>query len=131
TASINALSGGTFTNGVGTTTLNATGTINIDGGTVNLASPLVRHGGTLNFNSGALSIVDNFTAGTGGLLGADVTFDSTRSFTTSATTTIDAAHTLTLNGGALNTGTLVANGTFVFNSGTLGLITAGGAANTP
>src|SRR4029079_11084730 len=100
-------------------------------GTLTLLGPLARNGGVLNFNSGVLSIVDNFTVGTGGLLGADVTLDATRSFTTSATTTIDAGHTLTLNGGTLNIGTLVVNGTFVFNAGTLGFITAGAAANAP
>jgi hypothetical protein len=98
-----------------------TGTINIDGGTVNFAGPLIRNGCVFNFNTGALSIVDAFTVGTGGLLGTNVTFDTTRQFATSGTTTIEAFHTLTLNGGGFSTGALINNGTLAFNSGTLAI----------
>jgi hypothetical protein len=126
TATMNVENGGTLNSGTGTTTLNATGTINIDGGNLNLAGPLARNGGALNFNSGALSIVDNWNVGVGGLLGLDVTFDTTRRFTTSATTTIDTLHTLTLNGATFSTGALVNNGTLAFNSGTLTITGASG-----
>ena len=118
--------GGVFTSGTGSVTLNATTTINIDSGTLDLRGPLVRNGGALNFTSGSLSIVDNFTVGLDGLLGADVTFDTTRRFTTTATTTIGAFHTLTLNGATFSTGALVNNGTLAFNSGTIAITGAGG-----
>ena len=121
TGTLNVQSGGTFQSGTGTTTVNATGTINIDGGTVNFAGPIIRNGGVLNFNTGALSIVDAFTVGTGGLLGTNFTFDTTRQFATSGTTTIEAFRTLTLNGGGFSTGNLINNGTLAFNSGTLAI----------
>ena len=100
---------------------NNSNTINIDGGTLNFAGPLIRNGGVFNFNTGALSIVDAFTVGTGGLLGTNVTFDTTRQFATSGTTTIEAFRTLTLNGGGFSTGNLINNGTLAFNSGRLAI----------
>lgn len=126
TAVLNVQNGGTFTGGTGPTELNPTGTINIERGTVILAGPLRRNGGVLNFDTGALSIVDDFTVGTGGLLGVNVTFDTTRHFATTATTTIDAFRTLTLNGDTFATGALVCNGTLAFNSGTLAITGVGG-----
>ena len=95
---LNVQDGGAFTTGAGSVSLNTTAAINIDGGTLNLRGPLIRNGGVLNFTSGALSIVDDFTVGSGGLLGVNVNLDATRRFTTSATTTFDAFRTLTLNG---------------------------------
>jgi hypothetical protein len=125
-ATLTSSNGGSYTSGTGSVSLNATGTLTIDGGTVNLAGPLQRNGGVVNFNTGALSIIDNLTVGTGGLLGANVTFDATRRFTTSATTTIDAFHTLTLTGGTFSTGALVNHGTLAFNTGTLAITGVGG-----
>ena len=78
TATLDVLNGGAFTSVTGEVTLFPTSAINIDGGTVNLRGTLVRNGGVLNFNTGALSIVDNFTVGLGGLLGTAVTFDTAR-----------------------------------------------------
>ena len=119
-------SGGTFTSGTGNIALNQTGTIHLDGGTLDLKGPLLRNGGVLNFNTGELRIVDQLTIGTGGLLGANLTLDGTRAVATTATTTIDAFRTLTLNGGSFSTGALVANGAIAFNSGTLAITGAGG-----
>ena len=126
TATLAVANGGTFTSGAGAVYLFSTGTITIDGGTVNLAGPLQRNGGVVNFNTGALSIIDNFTVGTGGLLGTNLTLDATRHFTTSATTTIGLFRTLTLNGGTLSTGALVNNGTLAFTAGTLTITGAAG-----
>ncbi len=126
TAAVNISNGGVYTSGTGNVSLNATGTININGGTLTLAGPLLRNGGALNFNTGALNIVDNFTVGLGGLLGSDLTLDATRRFSTTATTTIDAFRTLTLNGGTFGTGALVNNGILAFNSGTVAITGAGG-----
>jgi T5SS/PEP-CTERM-associated repeat protein len=111
---LNVQSSGTF-NG-GTTTLNPTGTININGGTVNLNGPLVRNGGTLNFVTGALNIVDDFTVGAGGLLGTNVTLDTTRQFTTTGAATIDAPATLTFHGGTFSSGALTNNGQLDFSN---------------
>ena len=124
---MNVLSGGTFQNNDPTpTVVGPMGTINIDGGILNFAGPIIRNGGVFNFNTGALRIVDAFTVGTGGLLGMNVTFDSTRQFATSGTTTIEAFRTLTLNGGGFSTGTLINNGTLAFNSGRLAITGASG-----
>ena len=49
--------------------------------------------------------------------------------TLTGTTTVDASHVLTLSGGTLNTGSLVVNGAFDFDKGTLGFVTAGGGFN--
>jgi hypothetical protein len=127
TGTLNVQNGGTYTSSTGgSVLLNSNGTINIDGGILNLAGPLIRNGGVLNFNTGALSIVDAFNVGTGGLFGTNVTFDTTRQFATSGTTTIEAFRTLTLNGGGFSTGTLINNGTLAFNSGTLAITGASG-----
>ncbi len=125
-ATLTVNNGGAFTSGTGSITLNATGAINIGGGTVTLNGPLARNGGTVTFTSGALSIIDNWNVGVGGLLGANVTFDATRRMATSATTTVDIFQTLTLNGGTLSTGALVNNGAIAFNSGTLAVTGVGG-----
>ncbi len=126
TATLAVTNGGTFTSGTGAVYLNPGGIITIDGGTLTLAGPLQRIGGVVNFNSGALSIIDNLTVGSGGLLGTNVTLDATRHFTTSATTTIAAFRTLALNGGTLSTSALVNNGTLAFTAGTLAITGAGG-----
>ncbi len=125
TATLNVNEGAVFT-GADVVTLNATGTLNIGGGTVTLPSPLNRAGGTLNFTSGTLNIVDSWNVGPGGLLGSNVTFDPTRRFTTTGTTTVDVLNTLTLNGGIFSTGSLVLNGNLAFNTGTLAITGAGG-----
>jgi fibronectin-binding autotransporter adhesin len=126
-ATLTVNDGGTFTSGTGAVTLNATGTINIGGGTVNLNGAITDNGGTVNFTSGALNIVSNFTIGTGGLVGdGDLAMTANKSFSTTATTTIDAFRTLTLDGGIFRTGALVNNGTLDFKRGTLGITGAGG-----
>ena len=81
----------------------------------------MRDGGVLNFNSAALSIVDDLTIGTDGLFGANLTLAANRHLTTSATTFIDPFNTLSLNGGTLSTGALVNHGTLDFQRGTLAI----------
>ena len=112
-----------------TLTIRATGTLNLDGGTLAVSGALTKSG-TLNFTSGALSIIDSWSVGAAGLLGANVTFDGTRRFTTTGTTTVDALSTLTLNGGNLTTASLVNNGAVAFNSGTVAITGAGGLSTS-
>ena len=121
TGTLTVASGGSYTSGTGNVLLGASGTINLDGGTLNLAGPLVRDGGVLNFNFGALSIVDNLTIGTDGLFGANLTLAANRRLTTSATTIIDPFNTLSLHGGTLSTGALVNHGTLDFQRGSLAI----------
>ena len=115
-ATINVNNQGLFSLGTGgTTTLNATGTININGGTVNLQT-LVNNGGKINFNSGSLSYIGNLTIGSGGLLGTNLTLDDTQQLTLSGTTTVNAGSTLLVESGAgYNTGTLTNNGEILFD----------------
>jgi fibronectin-binding autotransporter adhesin len=126
TAVVNVLNDGLLAVGAGgSTVLNATGTINIEGGTIDLKA-LTDNGGTINFASGTLSYLGNLTVGTGGVLGTNLTIDSNKQLTLSGTTTIDASHTLALNGGTFSTGGLVVNGTLTFNAGTLNITGFGG-----
>lgn len=126
-ATVNVNNGAALTVGTGgSTTLNPTGTLNINGGSADLKT-LTNNGGIVNLVSGGLSFIGNLTAGSGGLLGADPMITTNQSVTLTGTTTIDAAHSLTLSGGTLNTGSLTANGTFAFNSGTLGFTAPGGS----
>ncbi len=118
--------GGAFTSGTGNVTLNATGSLNINGGSVALNGPIVRNGGTINFNSGSLSFIGHLTVGAGGLLGSDLTLNSNRTLALVGITTIDPFHTLTLDGGTLYTDALVVNGTFDFQRGVLGITSAFG-----
>jgi T5SS/PEP-CTERM-associated repeat protein len=119
--------GGVYTSsGIGSVSLNPTGTINVSGGTATFLGPLVRNGGVVNFTAGALNIIDAFTVGVGGLLGENLTLDATQRFSTTGTSTIDAFQTLTLNGGTFSTGALVNNGAIAFDSGTLAITGAGG-----
>ena len=109
----------------GTANIFATGTLTLTGGTANFRTPL-SNAGTIAFTAGTLKIVDAFTVGAGGLLGADLTLGSGRHFVTTATSTILAGNTLTVNGGSFSTGALVNNGTLAFTSGTLAITGAGG-----
>ena len=80
---------------------------------------LLQNGGSINFTAGSLSYFGNLTVGTGGLLGTNLTLESNRQLTLSGTTMIDAGRTLALDGGTLSTGSLVVNGAFHFDRGTL------------
>ena len=125
-ASLTVSNNGAFTVGTGgTTILNATGTINISGGTADLKT-LVRNGGTVNFSSGSLSFIGSFNVGVGGLLGQSLILNSSKVLTLTGTTTIDQFKTLTISGGTLSTGSLVNNGTLAFTSGTLSITGASG-----
>ncbi len=126
-ATLNVQNGGTFTTGTGMTTLDATGTLNINGGAFTANGAFV-NGGAFSFISGTLNLLaaNNLTIGTGGLLGANLTLLSDRALAIGGTTTIDAGRTLTLNGGAFRTGALVNNGALDFQRGTLGVTGAGG-----
>ncbi len=126
TGTLNVLSGGALTVATsGSTAINATGVLNITGGLVSVGN-LGLAGGTLNFNSGSLSYVGALTVGTGGLLGSNVTLDSSKTLALTGVTTINAFQTLALAGGTLSTSNIFNSGTFNFSSGTLNLTGGGG-----
>ena len=132
TAVINALAGGALAVGSGgSTNLNARGTLNIDGGIVDLKT-INDNGGTINFYAGSLSFLGNLTIGTGGLLGdGDLTLGSHDQLILSGATTVDTSRSLTLDGGTLSTAALTVNGAFIFNSGTLTITQNGASINYP
>ena len=106
----------------GTTTLNATSAIIIDGGTFNTGA--LTNNGTLIFNTGTLGITGGgITVGAGGLLGSVVSLIPGQTLNISGSTTINGNATLTLDGGNLITGMLVVDGT-------LGITQAGASINT-
>ena len=126
TATINVTTGGTFSTGTGPTTLQPTANILVDGGTFNFNGPITDNGVTLDFLAGAINVAFDFTVGAGGLLGSGLTLAPNRQLGVGGTTTIDAFRTLSLTGGTFNTGDLTVNGTFDFQTGTLGITGAGG-----
>ena len=115
-ATINVNNQGLLSLGTGgTTTLNASGTININGGTVNLQT-LVNNGGKINFNSGSLNYLGNLTVGSGGLLGTNLTLDDTKQLALSGTTTVNAGSFLLVQSGtSYSTGTLANSGEFILD----------------
>ena len=124
TAILNVKNGAEFTSGTGIFTLDATGTVNIDGGTANFRGPLTSNGGRINLTRGELSFKNsavNLHIGVGGILGSDLTLSSVQRLSIAGTTTIDAFRRLTLTGGALETGSLVNNGTLDLTSGLLSI----------
>jgi T5SS/PEP-CTERM-associated repeat protein len=116
-ASIYVLDGGTFSTGEMPVTLNATGSIHIDGGTFNLNGPLTNNGGDIQFMSGALHVAGGIVVGTGGLLGNAVTLTPNHTLAVKGTATVDPFRTLSLQGGTLETAALAVAGTLDFRSG--------------
>ena len=103
------------TNGL---TVEAGGTVTLNSGELNAGT--ITNNGQFNFNGGELTLRDQgMTIGTGGLLGSDVALNNTQSLRleNDNVLTIDAGSTLTLDGGYFQVGSVVNDGSFVFNSG--------------
>jgi hypothetical protein len=127
-ATLNIQNGGTFSTNTGLTTLNPTGTINLDGGTFIQNGTLNSSGGTLNFNSGTWTTNVLFRVGEGGDLGAgggpgDVTLGAGKTLNTASTAIIFAGRTLAIGAGTYNVlDALTVNGTLTNGpSGSLNL----------
>ncbi len=106
--------------------LNPTGTVNLAGGTLALGEPITRLGGVMNFTAGALFLAEDLTVGSAGLVGPNFTLTAAKQLTTPGLTQIEPFNTLTLDGGALTTGTLANSGTLDFKKGMLTVTGAGG-----
>ena len=112
-AEINVYDSGTFTSGGFTTTVNATGAINVDGGTFNESRRLELVGGALNVIGGGA-----FTLAGGRTLvasdGATVNFEDSHSINNSNTFDIQSGSNLVVGGqltvGNATDGTLVVDG---------------------
>jgi hypothetical protein len=114
-AVVNVNDGGSLVVGAaGSTVLNSTGTINIDGGIVSLQD-FAPGGGKINFYSGSLTYLGGLTIGTGGLLGTNLTLTSQHSLTNSLTT-VNSGSLLSIESGAgFSTGTLTNNGQVILS----------------
>lgn len=119
TATINVGTGATFnasTGAGGGVTLNATATLNVNGGTANLG-PLTLAGGHINLNSGTLSYTGGLTVGAAGELGANVTLSAGRNLSITGATSVPAAQSLSVNGGTFSTSGVTIAGTASVSGG--------------
>jgi T5SS/PEP-CTERM-associated repeat protein len=98
----------------------SSGTVNLNGGTIN-TNTLDIAGGAFNHIAGALNFTTDFILGAAGPLGSSYSLNSLQSLGVVGIATIDPASVLTLDGGTFSAGTLANNGTFQFNSGTFNL----------
>lgn len=94
------------------------GTVNLNGGTLDVGT--LTNSGTFNFTSGTLNL-SSLGIGTAGPLSSNYTLGAGRNLNVANATTIDLGSTLTIDGGTFTTGSLVKNGTFQFLSGTMDL----------
>jgi T5SS/PEP-CTERM-associated repeat protein len=102
----------------GSTTLSPQGSINITGGSANLGI-LNAAGGTIQLTSGAVTFLGNLSTGENQPFGPNPTIATNQYLTLHDTTTVNSLNVLTLAGGSLTTGSLINNGAFAFNAGTL------------
>jgi hypothetical protein len=116
----------------GQTTIAQGGTLSINGG--QFATGTLASSGTINFQSGALSILNGgLTVGPGQPLGANVNLGSTQpgveqGLYVSGQATINPGSSLTVSGGTFSAASVVNHGSFTFSSGQLYLnnLTIGG-----
>lgn len=102
----------------GNTSIPSGGSLTINGGDFTTGSLLVNPGGTLAFTSGSLDLTNSdLNVSSAGLLGSAVNIGANQSISVSGNTTVAAGGSLTLNGGALDTNTLVNAGAFTLSSG--------------
>ena len=125
--------GGTFTQGAsgihtciaaqigrGSTIVNPTGQLVINGGNVALGA-LTSDVGGVSLISGSLGFDGDLLVGPGGLFGNTLYLPGGRSLALSGTTTVDYGSTLNIDGGEFSTGSLVINGGLSWSTGTLAL----------
>ncbi|MCA9101714.1 MAG: hypothetical protein KDA63_11215, partial [Planctomycetales bacterium] len=110
--------GGVLDTSAGSLELRSSGVLNINGGTL-VTAPIAAPQGVLNFSSGTIDWRGDFTVGVGGLLGTQTTLSGNQNLLVAGTTSLDAAAKLTINGGALETGSITGDGVLDFVSGSL------------
>ena len=133
TANINLTTGGTLSvslangSGSGTTTINQTGKITINGGTLNTDILANNNGGTLSFVAGTLGITgtNGLTITTAGQLGNNFTLTTGQTLNVTNSLNINSSASLTVNAGAVNAGTATLN-----SNSTLGIGIGGTARST-
>ncbi|MCC7085458.1 MAG: hypothetical protein IT427_10665 [Pirellulales bacterium] len=107
------------------TTLRPQGMIQMTGGSAHLGT-LNADGGAIQLTSGAVTFFGNLNTGADQPFGPSPTIATNQYVTLDGTTTIHPLNTLTLAGGSLTTGQLVNDGTFAFTGGTLRITGAQG-----
>ena len=119
-----------FSTGTGTTTVNTTGTIELDGGTFNLNGPMTGNG-NLHFNSGQLSIITPTQSvgfgpsnlRIGGLTTATLpVLDGTKVLNVAGKLIVEPGGNLTVQGASMSTGGMIVlgGGSFNYQSGSIG-----------
>ena len=131
---LNVLSAGSYTSGTGTITVNATGWLNVDGGTFSAGGDIVVDGGTLQHVSGTFAHTagKNLTARNGAEVslvgslpidGGTYAIESGAELAIAGPTTINAGGLIDINGG-----TFTANGDIHIDGGTVQTSSAAGSA---
>jgi hypothetical protein len=128
---INVLGDGVFTTGTGPVAINATGTVNVDGGTFNVNGPVTNNGGTVNFTAGAINVTGDLTLGAAGLLRKNTTLTRDHALSITGTTTIEPSRNLTIDGSQFSTGALAGGGSLDFRRGTVSITGPAGLAIGP
>ncbi len=114
------LTDGQIIDGVTAVNIDAGASLTLSGG--GILAQTVNNSGTLNFDTGSIELTNSgLTVGVGGLLGSAVSLVNDQSVIVSDVTTIDPGSSLTINGGSLETDSITNNGTFVYTSGGLRL----------
>jgi len=108
----------------GTATIQKSLTVN--GGSFIADDLSVDPAASFTFTSGLVQLNNGLTIGNSDVFGANLTLTPNRQLKTGTTTTIDPFSTLTLDGGLLETGLFVNNGTFDFQRGFLRITRPGG-----
>lgn len=96
------------------------GTLTLDGGSVFASN--VTSSGTLNFNSGTLTMGNQLVIGSAGVLGANPVLGAGRNLVAVNGMDITSGSSLRLNGGSLSVGPISNSGTFTFQKGHLDLV---------
>ncbi|HEX8523548.1 MAG TPA: hypothetical protein VF669_14940 [Tepidisphaeraceae bacterium] len=123
------LSSGQSLEVAGTTVIETGSSFHLDGGTFRTGS--LENQGSFDFSSGSLLLTNSdLLIGNGGLLGSNVELTPGKSLSVGRTTTIAAGASLWLNGGTFATGTLINNGSFSTNGGTLAGAVSGKITHT-
>jgi T5SS/PEP-CTERM-associated repeat protein len=85
--------------------IGANGTVNLDGGTLQVSSGYIATGGAFNWTKGTLGITGNASVGSG-LLASTTTLGTGKTLSVANNLTVGTGSTLQTNGGTLSAGTL-------------------------
>ena len=116
------------------TEVGATGTLNIDGGSLTTSEIIVDPSGSFAFTSGNLALTSaNLNIDSSGVLGPNLQLDADRQLSVAQTLVVSAAGNVAINGGAHSFGSVdnTSGGVFAFNTGQLEISGAAGLTIGP